>query len=123
VSDGIRLRPMVHVTDMAAAVSFYETLGAQVVQGSKDGDWVLLRVAGGEIGLLAHPPNPEQNEGTVELSFQATVPLDQVEERLRAAGAPITQPVQEVGFGRQLQLTSPDGLLIKIDELDPGLFS
>jgi predicted enzyme related to lactoylglutathione lyase len=123
VSDGIRLRPMVHVTDMAAAVSFYETLGAQVVQGSKDGDWVLLRVAGGELGLLAHPPNPEQNEGTVELSFQATVPLDQVEERLRAAGAPITQPVQEVGFGRQLQLTSPDGLLIKIDELDPGLFS
>jgi predicted enzyme related to lactoylglutathione lyase len=123
VSDGIRLRPMVHVTDMAAAVSFYETLGAQVVQGSKDGDWMLLRVAGGEIGLLAHPPNPEQNEGTVELSFQATVPLDQVEERLRAAGAPITQPVQEVGFGHQLQLTSPDGLLIKIDELDPGLFS
>ena len=123
MSDGIRLRPMVHVTDMAAAVSFYETLGAQVVQGSKDGDWVLLRVTGGEIGLLAHPPNPEQNEGTVELSFQATVPLDQVEERLRAAGAPITQPVQEVGFGRQLQLTSPGGLLIKIDELDPGLFS
>ena len=33
-------RRMVHVTDMAAAVSFYETLGAQVVQGSKDGDWV-----------------------------------------------------------------------------------
>jgi len=123
VSDGIRLRPMVHVTDMAAAVSFYETLGAQVVQGSKDGDWVLLRVAGGDIGLLAHPPNPEQNEGTVELSFQATVPLDQIEERLRAAGAPVTQPVQEVGFGRQLQLTSPGGLLIKIDELDPGLFS
>ena len=50
-------------------------------------------MAGGEIGLLAHPPNPEQNEGTVELSFQATVPLDQLEERLRAAGAPITQPV------------------------------
>ena len=123
MSDGIRLRPMVHVTDIAAAVSFYETLGAQVVQGSKDGDWVLLRVAGGDIGLLAHPPNPEQNEGTVELSFQATVPLDQIEERLRAAGAPVTQPVQEVGFGRQLQLTSPDGLLIKIDELDPGLFS
>ena len=109
---------MVHVTDIAAAVSFYETLGAQVVQGSKDGDWVLLRVAGGDIGLLAHQPNPEQNEGTVELSFQATVPLDQIEERLRAAGAPVTQPVQEVGFGRQLQLTSPDGLLIKIDELD-----
>jgi predicted enzyme related to lactoylglutathione lyase len=123
VSDGIRLRPMVHVTDMPSAVAFYETLGAEVVHGSRDGDWVLLRVAGGEIGLLAHPPNPEQNEGTVELSFEATAPLDQVEERLRAAGAPLTQPIQEVGFGRQLQLTSPDGLLIKIDELDPDRFS
>jgi predicted enzyme related to lactoylglutathione lyase len=123
VSDGIRLRPMVHVTDMPAAVAFYEKLGAEVVHGSRDGDWVLLRVAGGEIGLLAHPPNPEQNEGTVELSFQATAPLDQIEERLRAAGAPLTQPIQEVGFGRQLQLTSPDGLLVKIDELDPDRFS
>jgi hypothetical protein len=72
VNDGIRLRPMVHVTDMAGAVSFYETLGA---------------------------------------------------ERLRAAGAPVTQPVQKVGIGRQLQPTSPDGLLIKIDELDPNQFS
>jgi predicted enzyme related to lactoylglutathione lyase len=123
VSDEIRLRPMVHVTDMPAAVAFYEKLGAEVVHGSRDGDWVLLRVAGGEIGLLAHPPNPEQNEGTVELSFQATAPLDQIEERLRAAGAPLTQPIQQVGFGRQLQLTSPDGLLIKIDELDPDRFS
>ena len=123
MSDGIRLRPMVHVTDMPAAVAFYEKLGAEVVHGSRDGDWVLLRVAGGEIGLLVHPPNPEQNEGTVELSFQATAPLDQIEERLRAAGAPLTQPIQEVGFGRQLQLTSPDGLLIKIDELDPDRFS
>jgi predicted enzyme related to lactoylglutathione lyase len=123
MNDGIRLRPMVHVTDMPAAVAFYEKLGAEVVHGSRDGDWVLLRVAGGEIGLLAHPPNPEQNEGTVELSFQATAPLDLIEERLRAAGAPLTQPIQEVGFGRQLQLTSPDGLLIKIDELDPDRFS
>lgn len=119
---GMRLRPMVHVADMAAAVAFYETLGAQIVHGSRDGDWVLLRLAGAQLGLLAHPPNPEQNEGTVELNFQSTVPLDQLEERLRAAGAPITRPVSDEAFGRQLQLTSPDGLLVKIDELDPELF-
>jgi len=91
---GIRLRPMVHVVDMAA-----------------------------ELGLLAHPPNPEQNEGTVELNFQATIPLDRLQERLLAAGAPITRPAADEAFGKQLQLTGPDGLLVKIDELEPGLFT
>ena len=82
----MRLRPMVHVQDMAASVAFYEQLGAHVVHGSRDGDWVLLGLAGAQIGLLAHPPNPEQNEGTVELNFEATEPLEQLEDRLRAAG-------------------------------------
>ena len=120
---GMRLRPMVHVVDMASAVAFYETLGAEIVHGSRDGDWVLLRLAGAELGLLAHPPNPEQNEGTVELNFQATIPLDGLQERLLAAGAPITRQAADEAFGRQLQLTSPDGLLVKIDELEPGLFT
>lgn len=118
----IRLRPMVHVEDMAAAVSFYETLGAAVLHGSRDGDWVLLRLGEAQIGLLAHPPNPEQNEGTVELNFEATEPLDQLEDRLRAAGVTIARPTTDEGFGRQLQLSSPDGLLVKIDELDPELY-
>ena len=49
---GITLRPMVHVEDMAATVAFYEALGASVVHGSRDGDWVLLRLGGAEVGLL-----------------------------------------------------------------------
>ena len=120
---GVRLRPMVHVEDMAAAVSFYEALGATVLHGSRDGDWVLLLLGDARIGLLAHPPNPEQNEGTVELNFEATEPLDQLEGRLRTAGVTITRPTTDEGFGRQLQVTSPDGLLVKIDELDPELFT
>ena len=114
---------MVHVEDMAAAVSFYEALGAAVLHGSRDGDWVLLRLGEAQIGLLAHPPNPEQNEGTVELNFEATEPLDQLEDRLRVAGVTIARPTTDEGFGRQLQITSPDGLLVKIDELDPELFT
>lgn len=120
---GIRLRPMVHVEDMVASVGFYEGLGATVVHGSRDGDWVLLRLGHAEIGLLAHPPNPEQNEGTVELNFAATEPLEQLESRLRAVGVTIARPTSDEGFGRQLQLASPDGLLVKIDELDPELFT
>lgn len=108
---------------MATAVSFYETLGATVIHGSRDDDWVLLGLGEARIGLLAHPPNPEQNEGTVELNFEATQPLDQLEDRLRAAGVTIACPTTDEGFGRQLQLASPDGLLVKIDELDPELYT
>jgi len=120
---GMRLRPMVHVEDMAASVAFYEHLGAQIAHGSRDGDWVLLRLAGGQIGLLAHPPNPDQNEGTVELNFEATEPLEQLEDRLRGTGVTIARPTNDEGFGRQLQLASPDGLLVKIDELQPELYT
>jgi predicted enzyme related to lactoylglutathione lyase len=120
---GIRLRPMVHVQDMVAAVAFYEALGAQILHGSRDGDWVLLALGEARIGLLAHPPNPDQDEGTVEMNFEAVEPLDRLEERLRAAGVTIARPTTDEGFGRQLQLSSPDGLLIKIDELDPELYT
>lgn len=118
----LRLRPMVHVTDMRASVAFYEALGARVVHGSRDGDWVLLELAGTRWGLLAHPPNPEQAEGMVELNFEADIPLDDLATQLRDAGAPVGEPGDEA-FGKQLQLTSPDGLLIKIDELDPELYA
>jgi catechol 2,3-dioxygenase-like lactoylglutathione lyase family enzyme len=119
----VKLQPMVHVEDMAAAVSFYETLGATVIHGSRDGDWALLSLGESQLALLAHPPNPEQNEGTVELNFEATQPLDQLEDRLRAAGVTIARSTTDEGFGRQLQLASPDGLLVKINESDPELYT
>jgi catechol 2,3-dioxygenase-like lactoylglutathione lyase family enzyme len=118
-----RLQPMVHVEDMAAAVAFYEALGGVVRQGSREGDWVLMGIGGGEISLLAHPPNPEQHEGKVELNFQAAGPLGELERALRRAGVAIVRPVSDEGFGRQLQVASPDGLLIKINELDPELYT
>ena len=121
-SPGLRLRPMVHVEDMTASVTFYEHLGARVLHGSRDGDWVLLALGDDRIGLLAHPPDPEQHEGTVELNFEATEPLEALETRLRATGATITRPTSDEAFGRQLQLASPDGLPVKIDELDPSLY-
>lgn len=119
----LRLRPMVHVENMAASVEFYERLGGKVVHGSRDGDWVLLDVGGAQIGLLAHPPNPDQNEGVVELNFEAVEPLDGIEDRLRAAGVAITRPTSDEGFGRQLQISTPDGLLVKIDEMEPDLYT
>lgn len=118
----LRLQPMVHVADMAAAVAFYATLGAVVEQGSADGDWALLRLGDAELSLLAHPPNPAQGEGTVELNFESRESLDVVEERLRAQGVQIVAPTTDQGFGRQLLVATPDGLLVKINELDPRSF-
>ncbi len=119
----VQLQPMVHVDDMPAAVAFYEALGAQLLNGSRDGDWVLMRIGGAELGLLAHPPNPEQGEGAVELNFAVGGGLETLEGRLRAAGVDIVTPTTDEGFGRQLQVRSPDGLLVKVNELEPELYT
>jgi catechol 2,3-dioxygenase-like lactoylglutathione lyase family enzyme len=123
VDEGLRLQPMVHVADMAASVAFYEALGGQVVHGSRDGDWVLLRLGGAEIGLLGHPPNPEQGEGVVELNLVSAGPLEELEERVRAAGVDVVRPTGDEAFGRQLQLAAPGGMLVKVNELEPELFT
>ena len=117
------LQPMVHVADMPSAVSFYEALGAQVVHGSRDGDYVLLDVAGAALALLAHPPSPEQDQGPVELQFTAHGDLRALEQKLRMAGVDIGRAATDEAFGAQLHLRSPDGLLVKVNQLEPDLYT
>ena len=119
----LSLQPLVHVKDMVDSVHFYEALGASVEHGSRDGDFVMMRIGASLFGLLAHPPNPEQNEGQVEFNFETTEGLDTMEERLRAANVTIAQPGTDTGFGRQLQVNTPDGLLIKINQLQPDQYT
>ena len=117
----VSVQPMVHVEDMPASVAFYEALGATILNGSRDGDFVLLSLGVTQLSLLAHPANPEQGEGDVELNFEATR-LDELEKSVAQAGIEVVAPVRDEGFGRQLQLRAPGGLLIKINELDPELY-
>ncbi len=121
-SAAIKLQPMLHVDDMEKALEFYSKLGASVLNGSRDGDWALLRFGTTELGLLAHPANPEQNEGQVELNFEYAAPLEELEKKLREVDVTIVRPAGDEGFGYQLQLESPDGLLIKINQIDPELY-
>ncbi|TQS46258.1 VOC family protein [Cryptosporangium phraense] len=113
------LQPMVHVTDVGATVAMFEALGGEVVQGSRDGDWVQIRIGGAQIGLLAHPPNPAQGEGDVELNFESMTRLEAVEDLARTRGVEVARATSDEGFGRQLQLRTPDGLLVKVNEIDP----
>lgn len=50
---------------------------------------------GSQLSLLAHPPNPEQNEGQVELNFETPDGLAKVESRLAAAGVEIVTPAAD----------------------------
>ncbi len=118
----LSLQPMVHVEDMSKALDFYSKLGATVLHGSRDGDWALLRIGTSELGLLAHPANREQNEGKVELNFEYSDSLEELEKRLRKDGITIARPTGDEGFGYQLQLEGPDGMLVKINQTDPELY-
>ncbi len=119
----ISLQPMLHVENMSEALDFYSKLDATILHGSRDGDWALLRFGTTELGLLAHPANPEQNEGKVELNFEYDTSLEELEKKLRAANVTIARPTGDEGFGCQLQLEGPDGMLIKINQTDPTLYS
>ena len=72
---------------------------------------------------MAHPPNPEQDEGTVELNFVTEDDLGGVEERLRERGVRVVSQASDEGFGAQLQVVSPDGFLVKINRVEPELYT
>ncbi|HET6532786.1 MAG TPA: VOC family protein [Actinoplanes sp.] len=108
----LQLRPLVHVRDMAASVAFYEHLGGEIIHGTPDDHWVLMQVGTVQIGLVTQPPG--LGEGTVELNFGAAAPLATVQRRL-GGGALTTHR----DLGPQLEVRSPDGLLIKINQLEP----
>jgi catechol 2,3-dioxygenase-like lactoylglutathione lyase family enzyme len=113
-SPGLELQPTVHVQDMAASVTFYERLGGEIVHGTRDGAWVLMQVGTTQINLVARPPDAARGESTVELAFTAAAPIEQLQRRL-----PDASLATDRDFGRQLQVRSPDGLLIKISQRAP----
>ncbi|HCI79141.1 MAG TPA: hypothetical protein DHW02_05590, partial [Ktedonobacter sp.] len=97
MNTGISLQPMVHVDDMGKAIDFYSKLGGTVLNGSRDGDWAVLRFGDTELGLLAHPANPEQDEGKVELNFEYVGSLENFEKQLRKKGVTIVRPTGDEG--------------------------
>ena len=117
----LSIQPMVHVAALGPALDFYTALGGRVLFGSRDGDWALVQFGETQLGLLAHPPGPN-GEGEVELQFASRTALDQVEARLREmGGVTIERGTADEAFGRMLQLRTPDGLLVKLIEIERGL--
>jgi predicted enzyme related to lactoylglutathione lyase len=118
---GLQLQPMVHVDDMAAAVAFYEQLGGEVNHGERDGEWVLMQVGTAQIGLVTRPPDASRGESTVELNFTATMPLDRLEQLLRSRGVIVVEVAVDRDLGARLHVETPDGMPIKIHQVEPEL--
>ncbi|MGA5303175.1 VOC family protein [Nucisporomicrobium flavum] len=118
---GLQLQPMVHVADMPAAVAFYEKLGGDLVHGERDGDWVLMQVGTSQVGLVTRPPDPARGESTVELNFSATMPLDRLERLLRDREVRIVRMAVDPDLGTRLHVETPDGMPIKIHQVEPDL--
>ena len=117
----LKPQPMIHVEDMAEALMFYEGLGAKLLFGSRDGDWAMIDFSGVRVGLLAHPPGDGKQE-TVELQFTSNQPLESVQEQMHAVNAAfIERGVADEAFGRMLKLRTPDGLLVKVIEVERDL--
>lgn len=117
----LQLRPMVHVPDMAAAVAFYEMFGGSIIHGSPDSDWVLMQVGTAQIGLLERPPRTEHGERSVELNFYCPMPLEDLQRLLYDSGSTVARVSTDRTFGKQLHVKTPDGMLIKINHVEPDL--
>lgn len=73
------------------------------------------------LGLLGHPP-ADAAVGLLELAFETSADLAGWERWLREAGVEIARPATVTGFGAQLQVRGPDGLLVKINRSEPDLY-
>ena len=120
----MRVRPIHFVPDLTEAVRFYEALGLKPEIRSRSGHWIELTAAGGELGLhdAAIAADGEGRQG-VALNFVADEPLEEVEQRLQAAGFPPHGTIVDHEWGRALQVRAPGGTVVQIDERNPELYT
>jgi catechol 2,3-dioxygenase-like lactoylglutathione lyase family enzyme len=118
----MKVMPIRYVADMAASTRFYEALGLTAGDQSRSGNWVELPAAGGLLALHTARISQHDEPGAIELSFEASEPLEKISERLTAAGfAP--EPIVDEAFGRSLGATDPDGVRIQVNEHERELYT
>ena len=118
------LTPMtiVYVRDVARALPFYQTLGFEIALRERTGDWVQLRLGDAVLGLhKADEPSRRERCG-IQLSLIVHEKLEDLLERLHAAGFLTPHPIIDESFGRSVQLEAPEGLLIQVNELEIDLY-
>jgi len=97
----------------AELVEWYRgVLGLEVLVRVLDDGYALLRAGDGRLALLART-DPGPASGRVSLGLE-TVDLDGMEERLVAAGAPISSRREHPEGFRELVAHDPDGNTLRL---------
>jgi hypothetical protein len=112
----MQFRPMVCVADMQSGVTFFEHLGAEIIHGHPRSDYVLMQLGLIQVGLVLEPTATAHT--AVELNFATPYPLVDLEKYLRRQDVIIAQTVHHTHFGTQLHVQTPDGLLVRITQLE-----
>lgn len=115
----MRIMPIRYARDVPASIEFYRALGLEVGCVSRPGGWAELT---GRAGSLAVHVTDGTNAGGCELAFEADELLERVADRLSAAGFAPGDIVDE-SFGRSLQVTDPDGVVVQVNEHDRELYT
>ena len=109
----MNLQPIVYVTDMSTAISFFEkVLGRPPVYRSAI--WSSFSVGSATLGL--HRTNELPSHSRVELSLISEAPLESVIEQLAAVGITPKRGIQDETFGRSLVLEDPNGFILQVNE-------
>jgi predicted enzyme related to lactoylglutathione lyase/predicted DNA-binding protein len=122
-----RLTPLtiVYVRDVARALPFYQALGFEIALRERTGDWVQLRMGDAVLGLHKGEEASQRErgmKGVIQFSLIVHDRLENLLERLDAAGFSTSHPIIDESFGRSVQLEAPEGLLIQADELEIDLY-
>jgi catechol 2,3-dioxygenase-like lactoylglutathione lyase family enzyme len=115
----MKVIPIRYSADVAASVKFYRTLGLRMGPSSRPGIWVEMP---GESGLLAIHEADSDDAGSCELAFETEEPLDDVCDRMKAAGFE-TGPVIDENFGQSLRICDPDGTWVQVNSYDRELYT
>src|SRR5258708_17448893 len=109
------------VADVQRSRDFYLRIPGVTVEYQRPGEFALLRIGSGRLGLIARALLPaESPRFHVEVSTTAAG-VDELYERVRAAGIePDGPPEDRAGGERAFHLTDPDGSSIEFDSRAGG---
>lgn len=119
----MRIMPIVYVSDVERALTFYRLLGLEDTHNPPSAMWAELRLGDASLGIHYIDTLIDEQPKRVSLNFVSQVPLELLLERLHAKGITPARGITDEAFGRSLIVRDPDGLLIQIDEHDPELYA
>lgn len=107
---------IIYAPDLDVATEFFAHLGFQPGVGEAPG-WRPLRAPAGAGILGAHSASEPRLDGSgwtaTGISFETLEPLEALADRLRDAGHPVTDRIDDVVAPR-LDVTDPDGVMVEI---------